>query len=72
MSASSVTTQCDSGNGYDGRLGVRISSIFVIGIGSMLGASEKVYVPSTSANVELQVPYSRLPPPEQSECVYRR
>ncbi|KAL2075728.1 hypothetical protein VTL71DRAFT_671 [Oculimacula yallundae] len=29
---------CDSGNEYDGRLGVRISSIFVIGFGSMLGA----------------------------------
>lgn len=37
MSGSSVTVQCDSGNGYDGRLGLRISSIFVIGFGSMCG-----------------------------------
>ena len=29
---------CDTGNGYDGRLGVRISSIFVILIGSFWGA----------------------------------
>jgi hypothetical protein len=28
---------CDSGNGYDGRIGLRVSSIFVIGFGSMLG-----------------------------------
>ncbi|TVY38681.1 Zinc-regulated transporter [Lachnellula subtilissima] len=33
-----VTIDCDNGNGYDGRIGVRISSIFVIGLGSMLGA----------------------------------
>ncbi|KAK7701988.1 low-affinity Zn(2+) transporter zrt2 [Botryosphaeria dothidea] len=29
---------CDTGNEYDGRMGVRISSIFVILVGSMLGA----------------------------------
>ncbi|KAE8351630.1 Zinc/iron permease [Aspergillus coremiiformis] len=29
---------CDTGNAYDGRLGLRISSIFVIMIGSMFGA----------------------------------
>ncbi|TVY55928.1 Zinc-regulated transporter 2 [Lachnellula cervina] len=34
----SVTVDCDNGNEYDGRIGVRISSIFVIGLGSMLGA----------------------------------
>ncbi|TVY47087.1 Zinc-regulated transporter [Lachnellula occidentalis] len=33
-----VTIDCDNGNGYDGRIGVRISSIFVIGFGAMLGA----------------------------------
>ena len=37
LNSGSVTVECDSGNGYDGRLGVRISSIFVIGLGSMLG-----------------------------------
>lgn len=34
-----VVVDCDTGNGYDGRLGLRISSVFVIGIGSMLGES---------------------------------
>ncbi|KAG4431651.1 hypothetical protein IFR05_012874 [Cadophora sp. M221] len=33
-----VEVSCDNGNEYDGRLGLRISSIFVIGFGSMLGA----------------------------------
>jgi zinc transporter 1/2/3 len=31
------TPACESGNEYDGRMGVRISAIFVIMIGSMLG-----------------------------------
>ncbi|KAI0541792.1 Zinc/iron permease [Xylaria digitata] len=34
----SVLVECDTGNEYDGRLGVRISSIFVILVGSLLGA----------------------------------
>ena len=29
--------QCDSGNDFDGRLGIRISAIFVILVGSFLG-----------------------------------
>lgn len=29
---------CDAGNEYDGRMGLRISSIFVIMVGSMFGA----------------------------------
>jgi len=33
-----IEYECGSGNEYDGRLGIRISSIFVIGFGSMLGA----------------------------------
>ncbi|KAI1306562.1 ZIP zinc/iron transport family [Xylaria venustula] len=33
-----VLVECDNGNGFDGRLGLRISSIFVIFIGSILGA----------------------------------
>ncbi len=28
---------CDAGNGYDGRIGLRISAIFVILIGSLFG-----------------------------------
>ncbi|RDW94844.1 hypothetical protein BP5796_00607 [Coleophoma crateriformis] len=38
MSAFNVTVECGGGNDYDGRMGLRISSIFVIGFGSMLGA----------------------------------
>ncbi|KAI2631039.1 ZIP zinc/iron transport family [Hypoxylon sp. NC1633] len=34
----SVTVDCDTGNEYDGRMGLRISSIFVILVGSLLGA----------------------------------
>lgn len=34
----SVLVECDTGNEYDGRLGLRISSIFVILVGSLLGA----------------------------------
>ncbi|KAI1842342.1 hypothetical protein JX265_009762 [Neoarthrinium moseri] len=34
----SVTVDCDTGNEYDGRLGLRISSIFVILVGALLGA----------------------------------
>lgn len=36
----SAVVACGGGNEYDGRLGVRISSIFVIGFGSMLGGPE--------------------------------
>ena len=34
-----ITYECNSGNDYDGRLGIRISSIFVIGFGSLCGMS---------------------------------
>ncbi|KAJ1337403.1 Zinc-regulated transporter 2 [Microdochium nivale] len=33
-----VTIECGTGNEYDGRMGLRISSIFVILVGSLLGA----------------------------------
>lgn len=35
---SSVTVDCSSGNEFDGRMGLRISSIFVIFVGSLFGA----------------------------------
>jgi len=35
---STVTVDCDAGNDYDGRMGIRISAIFVILAGSFLGA----------------------------------
>ncbi|KFY82745.1 hypothetical protein V498_08477, partial [Pseudogymnoascus sp. VKM F-4517 (FW-2822)] len=38
MSELEEIPQCGTGNEYDGRMGLRISSIFVIGFGSMLGA----------------------------------
>ncbi|OBT76928.1 hypothetical protein VF21_04137 [Pseudogymnoascus sp. 05NY08] len=38
MSGIEDIPQCGNGNAYDGRIGLRISSIFVIGFGSMLGA----------------------------------
>lgn len=52
----SVTISCDTGNDYDGRLGLRISSIFVIMLGSCLGAvapimlarSSRMKVPKTA------------------------
>jgi hypothetical protein len=31
------SVECYGGNEYDGRMGLRISAIFVIGFGSMLG-----------------------------------
>lgn len=31
-------SQCETGNEFDGRIGVRVSAIFVILVGSALGA----------------------------------
>lgn len=52
----SVVVDCSSGNDYDGRLGVRISAIFVILVGSFFGAvapiilerSRSMQVPKTA------------------------
>lgn len=41
---SSTPEQCDAGNKFDGRLGVRISAIFVILIGSLFGMSTRDFV----------------------------
>ncbi|KFY20564.1 hypothetical protein V491_03619, partial [Pseudogymnoascus sp. VKM F-3775] len=38
MSELEEIPQCGTGNEYDGRMGLRISAIFVIGFGSMFGA----------------------------------
>lgn len=35
---------CDAGNDYNGKIGLRVSSIFVILVGSMFGKSAKTYV----------------------------
>ncbi|KAF7159348.1 hypothetical protein CNMCM5623_004662 [Aspergillus felis] len=42
-SATGATPSCDTGNAYDGRMGLRISSIFVILVGSMFGAVFPVF-----------------------------
>lgn len=42
-SGDDTTGQCSAGNDYDGKLGVRISAIFVILVGSFLG--EHLYSP---------------------------
>jgi zinc transporter 1/2/3 len=54
--SNSVTVECDSGNDFDGRIGLRVSSIFVILVGSLIGAmlpvvlarSSKMHVPSVA------------------------
>ncbi|KAI0393127.1 ZIP zinc/iron transport family [Xylariaceae sp. FL0594] len=43
-----VTIDCGTGNEYDGRLGLRISSIFVILVGSLLGAVVPVILARSS------------------------
>ncbi|EDP54043.1 hypothetical protein KXX16_007564 [Aspergillus fumigatus] len=45
-----ATPSCDTGNEYDGRMGLRISSIFVIMVGSMLGAVFPVFARSFSTS----------------------
>jgi zinc transporter 1/2/3 len=47
MSTYTVEVQCGSKNDYNGRLGVRISSIFVIGFGSFCGALLPVFAART-------------------------
>ena len=37
LDSSTITIDCSAGNEYDGRMGLRISAIFVILVGSMLG-----------------------------------
>ena len=41
--AATTSAGCDAGNDYDGRIGVRVSAIFVILIGSMFGGSYLFY-----------------------------
>lgn len=48
-----VTTTCGGPNEYDGRLGVRISAIFVILVGSMLGMPFTVLIPVLIAHTLL-------------------
>lgn len=45
---SSVTIECGSGNEYDGRLGLRISSIFVIFVTSLFGAVAPIILARSS------------------------
>lgn len=41
--ASTAKPACDSNNDYDGRIGLRVSAIFVILVGSLFGAAFPVY-----------------------------
>jgi zinc transporter 1/2/3 len=43
-----IEVECGGGNQFDGRMGVRISSIFVIGFGSMLGALSPIVAARSS------------------------
>lgn len=43
--ATDETPACDVGNEFDGRLGVRISAIFVILVGSLLGKLRYFFTP---------------------------
>lgn len=43
-----VTIECGAGNEYDGRLGLRISSIFVIMVGSLFGAVAPIILARSS------------------------
>jgi zinc transporter 1/2/3 len=52
-SAFTVTIDCDSGNEYDGRMGLRISAIFVILVGSLLGTLLPIVL---ARSARLQVP----------------
>ncbi|KAI1213134.1 ZIP zinc/iron transport family [Annulohypoxylon truncatum] len=45
---SSVTVDCDTGNDYDGRMGLRISAIFVILVGSLIGAVLPIWLGRSS------------------------
>jgi hypothetical protein len=63
MSSYSVTVDCDSGNGYDGRLGLRISSVFVIGFGSMCGMFQRaILVIFTFQEQQLMLSHRCSPP----------
>jgi zinc transporter 1/2/3 len=47
-------SDCDPGNEYDGRLGLRISSIFTILVGSFLGAVLPLCLSSTSLSKKIR------------------
>lgn len=47
---------CSEGNDFDGRIGLRISSIFVIFVGSALGAIVPVYTARSRSAKDLKIP----------------
>lgn len=51
--AFTVTIDCDAGNEYDGRMGLRISAIFVIFFGSFMGCLVPLFL---SKQTRFQVP----------------
>jgi solute carrier family 39 (zinc transporter), member 1/2/3 len=38
-----IQPACDTGNNYDGRIGLRVAAIFIIWLGSMVGSVFPVY-----------------------------
>ena len=44
--ADDMVPPCDAGNEYNGEIGLRVSAIFVILVGSMLGMSSSISPPS--------------------------
>lgn len=51
-------SSCEGSNEYDGRMGVRVSSIFVILVASTFGQFVKNVCKSNNAN-DMQVPFSQ-------------
>lgn len=59
---------CDAGNDYDGRLGVRISAIFVILVGSLFGE----HIPDRTLLGYILIWIRRMVPSLHKETVKRK
>lgn len=57
--ADSTTISCDTGNGYDGRIGLRVSAIFVILVGSLFG-KKTILLEDTNLTIEYRRGLSSL------------
>jgi hypothetical protein len=53
---------CATENGYDGRIGLRVSAIFVILIGSLFGKRDSRWPMVPSNNSDIQAPLSPSTP----------
>ena len=50
--APSTTGGCEAGNGYDGRIGLRVSAIFVILVGSLFGTRGCIFGDNTDLTID--------------------